>query len=84
MRKLTESDLTAIVGTVNSGYTILRARVKDGSYSDSDNYGIVLARNAKGSYVTWQFHLEGDTPELYWGHFVDNEESAVADYESRS
>ena len=83
MRKLTENDLTAIVGTVNAGYTILRARVKDGSYSDSDHYGIALARNAKGNCVTWQFHIEGETPEMYWGRYAANEESAVADYETR-
>ena len=84
MRKLTETDLATIVGTVNTGYTILRARVKDGSFSDSDHYGIVLARNAKGGFVTWQYHLEGDTPEMYWGRYTDNEESAVADFETRS
>ena len=83
MRRLTENDLTAIVGTINAGYTILRARVKDGSFSDSDHYGIALARNAKGGFVTWQFHIEDDTPEMYWGHYAANEGCAAADYETR-
>jgi hypothetical protein len=83
MRKLTEQDLTALVGSVHSGYTILRARVKCGNFSDSDHYGIALGRNAVDNYVTWQFHLEDETPSMYWGHYTDSEEKAIADYEAR-
>lgn len=85
MRKLTEQDFTAIIGTVEHGYIIERARVKEGIYTDSDHYGIVLGRGEKeGLYVTWQFHLEGETPTYYWGHYIADPEAALADYETRS
>ena len=84
MRRLKENDLAGVVGTVNAGYTIQQARIKSGEFSDSDHYGIALARSDRGKYVTWQFHLEGETPEMYWGRYTDNEETAIADYESRT
>lgn len=83
MRKLTEQDLANLIGTVNAGYTIKRARVKGGSYSDSDHYGIALAQNGAGMCVTWQFHLEDEKPSFYWGHFSENPEAALRDYEER-
>jgi len=85
MRKLTEQDLTALIGTVQSGYTIRRARVKEGTFSDSDHYGIVLAEceSESGLWVTWQFHLEDEKPSIYWGHYLESEETALADYEAR-
>ena len=83
MRKLIEKDLTALVGTVHSGFTIERARVKGGRFSDSDHYGIMLGRNEGGNWVTWQFHIE-DGVQIYWGHYIDSEEKALADYEART
>ncbi len=84
MRKLTEQDIASVIGAVNAGYTILRARVKGGAFSDSDHYGIVLGRNAKGYYVTWEFHLEDERPEYYWGRYLTNDpEAALRDYETR-
>ena len=83
MRKLTEQDLTTLIGTVQSGYTIRRARVKEGTFSDSDHYGIVLAKSECGSWVTWQFHLDDEKPSIYWGHYLETEETALADYEAR-
>lgn len=83
MRKLTEQDLANLIGTVNAGFTIKRARVKGGRFTDSDHYGIVLARNAIGTFATWQFHLEDETPSYYWGHFIEDKQTAVSDYETR-
>jgi len=83
MRKLTEQDLTAIIGTVHHGYTIKYARVKQGNFSDSDHYGIVLGIDEKEGCVTWQFHLDDDTPNLYWGHYIDSECDALVDYNAR-
>ena len=84
MRKLTEKDLTALIDTVHNGYTIERMRVKGGTFSDSDHYGIVLGRSDCGNWVTWQFHLEDERPEYYWGHYIEKEFAAIADYEERS
>ena len=83
MRKLTEQDLTAVIGTVQSGYTIERARVKDGGFSDSDHYGIVLGRSDSGKFVTWQFHLIDEQPSYYWGRYITGPEDAVKDFETR-
>jgi hypothetical protein len=84
MNKLTANDINALVGTINSGYTIERARVKGGKFSDSDCYGIVLGKNKVGMYVTWQFHFVDGNPDYYWGHYFEDKEPAVADYEVRS
>jgi len=85
MRRITEKDLNDIIGMVNVGYTIVRARVMtDKEFSDSDHYGIALCKNEKGSWVTWQFHyLEDESVSIYWGHYYDDEETALADYETR-
>jgi len=85
MRKLTEQDLITIIGTEQSGYTIERARIKEGEFSDFDYYGVVLGKSKKGNYVTWQFHLDTDEkPDFYWGRYMDgNLETALANYETR-
>ena len=83
MRKLTEKDIAATIGIVNIGYTIERARVKGGTYTDSDHYGIALGRDGRGLFATWQFHLEDEKPTFYWGHYIENPEAALADYEER-
>ena len=84
MRKLTGADINNLIGTTNAGYTIERARVKGGKYSDSDHYGIVLARSENEKlFVTWQFHLDNEMPSYYWGHFIADADKAIADYESR-
>ena len=85
MRKLTEQDMANVIGLNVSGYTVEQARIKGGNYSDSDHYGITLAKNSRGHYVTWQFHLnEGDKPSMYWGHyFGEGEEKALDDYNKR-
>lgn len=83
MRKLTQQDLDNLIGKTYNGYMILKARIKGGEFSDSDHYGIALGRNSRSLYVTWQFHLDGEAPDFYWGHYLDNEAAAVADYNSR-
>jgi len=85
MRKLTEQDLTNIIGMKRCGYTIEKARVKRGPYRDSDHYGFVLCKSIEGNYVTWQFHLdENEKPTVYWGHyFLKEYDKALLDFTTR-
>ena len=85
MRKLTEHDLTNIKGSTVKGYKVERVRIKSGDFTDSDHYGIILGKNDKGNYVTWQFHLdENDQPYVYWGHyFLGKLNTAILDYKVR-
>ena len=85
MRKLTDKDLTNIAGTTIQGYHVEGVRIKRGTYTDSDHYGIILGRNDKGSYVTWQFHLDEDeVVNAYWGHYIgENKEAALRDFDTR-
>ena len=86
MRKLTERDIQDVTGQGVEGYRIESARVKSGPFTDSDHYGFILARNACGSYVTWQFHLlEDGAVSAYWGHYFGNDrDAAVRDFGTRS
>ena len=81
-RKLTDEDLKQIIGITHCGYTIERARIKRGTFTDSDHYGIVLAQNEKSMYVSWQFHID-EGLSIYWGHYMNNREDAVRDYDTR-
>ena len=85
MRKLTEHDIQCITGATTAGYTVEAARIKSGPFIDSDHYGLVLARNACGHYVTWQFHLlEDESVSAYWDHyFQDDRDAAVHDFDTR-
>ena len=85
MRKLIERDITAIIGIDNQEYIIEAARIKQGHFTDSDHYGIVLGKNLKGHYVTWEFHLdEAEKPTMYWGHyFMEDREAALKDFDTR-
>jgi len=84
MRKLTDRDLTNIAGLTFNGYKVEGVRVKRGPYTDSDHYGIILARSASGMYVTWQFHLdENEKPSTYWGHYYPEREAAIKDFHTR-
>lgn len=85
MRKLTNTDLTNIAGSMVEGYEVEAVRVKRGEFSDSDHYGIILGRNTNGNYVRWQFHLlEDDSLSAYWGrYFMENREDALRDYDIR-
>jgi len=78
MRKLTDHDLTNLAGATLEGYHVEGIRIKRGSFTDSDHYGIVLGRSANGNYVTWQFHLDEDEqPSVYWGHYFSQDRDAA-------
>lgn len=85
MRRLTEHDIQNVIDQTIEGFRIESARIKDGPYIDSDNYGFILARNAHGHYVTWQFHLlEDGSVTAYWGHYYDDDrDAAVLDFNTR-
>lgn len=84
IRKLTDIDLTNLAETTLKGYHVEGIRIKSGSCTDSDHYGIILARNDKGNYVTWQFHYEDDEISVYWGHyFPEDKEAAQRDFDIR-
>lgn len=79
MRKITKSDLEKIIGTSICGFCIEKARRKN---DNSDCYGIALAKNDRGVYVTWQFHFD-DEISVYWGHYTENYEMALQDFYDR-
>jgi hypothetical protein len=85
MRKLTDNDMTNMAGLTVGGYRVEGVRIKRGEFSDSDHYGIMLGKNTKGHYVTWQFHLdENEKPTVYWGHyFMEDRAAAVRDFNNR-
>lgn len=84
MRRLTDKDLASIMGRTFQGYCVEAAKLKQGSFIDSDHYGIVLGRNVQGQYVTWQFHLmEDESVSVYWGHYIKDREEALRDYHAR-
>lgn len=66
---------------VNSGYAIIR-RASIGGIE------IVLGQNVKRTemHVTWRrtpANERNGTPDYYWGHYFENELSAVADFNNR-
>ena len=83
MRKITNSDIEKIIGTSICGFDIENARIKDGGCCKSNSYGILLGKNDRGVYVTWQFHFNGDEASVYWGHYTENREAALQDFYSR-
>lgn len=84
MRRLTEEDIAAITGRTIEGYRVEAARIKRGPFTDSDHYGIILAQNAEGGYVTWEFHLMTDeSVSVYWGHYMSDREEALRDFNIR-
>lgn len=85
MRKLTDHDLTNVAGITIQGYHVEGVRINRGSFSDSDNYGIILGQNSESHYATWQFHLlNDDSVSAYWGHyFMENRDAAIRDFHSR-
>lgn len=86
MRRLTKRDIGKIVGSEVKGYNIEAARIKSGPFIDSEHYGIALGKNAKGHYVTWDFHLlDDESISVYWGHyFMEDREAAIRDFNKRS
>lgn len=85
MRKLTEEDLSKIIGSMVKGYRVETARIKQGPFIDSDHYGFILGQNSKGQYVTWEFHLtEDESVSVYWDHYIMDREEALRDFNTRS
>jgi len=84
IRKLTNADLTNLVGTTQKGYYIEEARIKSGIFTDSDHYGYLLGRNDCGNYVTWQFHYDDGELSVYWGHYLSKDRNAaLRDFNTR-
>lgn len=84
MHKLTDEDLAKIKGSTIKGYHVEAAKVKRGPFIDSDHYGIILGKNAKEQYVTWEFHLQEDeSVSVYWGHYMGSRDAAIQDYNAR-
>ncbi len=49
--------------------------IGDNLYLAEVNYGVLLGKNSKDMYVTWEFHLtEDESVSAYWGHFIHNRE----------
>lgn len=85
MRKLTDGYLAQIIGSSIQGYHIEAAKIKTGPFADSDHYGILLGKNSRDMYVTWEFHLMGDgAVSAYWGHYIDDREEAFRDFNARA
>jgi len=85
MRKLTDGDLAKVIGSSIEGYRIEAAKIKNGPFIDSNNYGFLLGQNMRSEYVTWEFHLREDgSVSAYWGHFIPDREEALRDFEARS
>lgn len=83
MRTITNSDLKGIIGTSICGFRIENARIKNGECCDFNNYGILLGKNDRGVYVTWQFHFNENELSVYWGHYTEKHEIALQDFYSR-
>lgn len=84
MRKLTDGDLARIVGSSIQGYHIEAAKIKNGPFVDSGHYGILLGKNSRDMYVTWEFHLREDgSVSAYWGHYIQDREEALRDFNAR-
>lgn len=49
MRRLTDKDLASIMGRTFQGYRVEAAKLKQGSFIDSDHYGIILGKTQKVS-----------------------------------
>lgn len=84
MRRLMEEDLDEVIGSTIEGYHIVAAKVKKGPFVDSDHYGVILGKNAKDQYATWEFRLLNDeSVSVYWGHYIADREEALRDYNTR-
>ena len=71
MRRLTDEDLASLVGRTIQGYRVEAAKVKRGPFLDSDHYGIILGKNPKDQYVTWEFRvMKDESVSVYWGHYI--------------
>lgn len=84
MRRLSEQDIANITGSTIKGYHVIAAKVKKGPFIGSDHYGIILGKNTRDEYVTWEFHLKDDESlAVYWEHFIMDREEALRDFNAR-
>ena len=84
MRRLTDGDLAGIKDRTIQGYRVVAAKVKRGPFVDSDYYGVILGKNSREEYVTWEFYLKGDeSVSVYRGHYMTDREEAIRDYHAR-
>ena len=81
MRKITPHDLEDIAETLTiDGYEVVATRLKE----NSEYYGIILAANKYGQWVTWEFRLEANgMPKVQWGHYSNDREAAENDFNWR-
>lgn len=87
LEKLTKEILAGLIVKKYAGHIITNTRLKGGNYSDSDCYGVILARKDMGVYgtqfATWEFNLRDGELNGYWGHYFMDEEKAMKDYRER-
>ena len=65
-----------IIGTVIQGYLITSV------YRFSENEGVVIAHNVKAAspYVAWNYRIENNTLNCFWGHYSETAEQAHNEY----
>lgn len=85
MRRLTDGDLADIRGQTIQGYRVVAAKIRQGSFVDSDHYGVMLGKNTREEYVTWEFRLKDDeSVSVCRGHYMTDREEALRDFDTRS
>lgn len=60
----------------NAGYEIIKAE----EYSKEEHLEIVLGKNERGQYVTWECRY---TNNYFWPHYSGEENNALIDYHQR-
>ena len=84
MRRLTDGDLADIRGQTIQGYRVVAAKIRQGAFVDSDHCGVMLGKNTREEYVTWEFYLKDDeSVSVYRGHYMTDREEAIRDYHAR-
>ena len=85
MHRLTDGDLADIRGQTIQGYRVVAAKIRQGSFVDSDHYGVMLGKNTREEYVTWEFRLKDDeSVSVCRGHYMTDREEALRDFDTRS
>ena len=84
MRRLTDGDLAGIKGRTIQGYRVVAAKIRKGPFVDSGHHGVMLGKNTKNEYVTWEFYLkDGESVSVCRGHYMTDREEAIRDYHAR-
>ena len=68
-----------ILETVIHGYLITSV------YRFSENEGVVIAHNVKAAspFVAWNYRIDNDTLNCFWGHYCDTAEQAHNEYSEK-